>query len=334
MTMPDQTANNAVYPDPGEVPVLDWIDKSAIFPDPLYQRPLDDGRVNTILRAFSWRSFGALVVVPQADGTYHVPDGQHRLEAAKLHPRVQHVPCVIVKADDVPAEASVFVEINKNRKNVTALELFFAQLAAGDGEAEAMLKACQEAGIRIPKHPGDYKPNDSIAVAAIASIVSGYIVPRAIEFLKIAAAGNFTPITAAQIKAVEHLRTDPEFRNQITGEDLAALLAASGKQFDGEAKRFAATHKVSMWKALANVWFKACKKRKPAATVRSDRTVEPGALPFEPSAHVREVEKQGSTPTRIRTVIPHALPVARNVTSSVMGDPPAGRSALDQRRQG
>jgi hypothetical protein len=94
--------------------------------------------------------------------------------------------------------------------------------------------------------------------------VSGYIVPRAIEFLKIAAAGNFTPITAAQIKAVEHLRTDPEFRNQITGEDLATLLAASGKQYDGEAKRFAATHKVSMWKALANVWFKACKKRRPA----------------------------------------------------------------------
>lgn len=315
------------FPDPGEVPVLDWIDKGVIFPDPLYQRPLDDTRVNTILRAFSWRSFGALVVVPQADGTYHVPDGQHRLAAAKLHPKVSHVPCVIVRAEDVPAEASVFVEINKNRKNVTALELFFAQLAAGDKETEAMLKACQEAGIRIPKHPGDYKPNDSIAVAAIASIVTGYIAPRAVEFLKIAAAGNFTPITAAQIKAVEYLRTDPEFRDQITGDDLAALLAASGKQFDGEAKRFAATHKTSMWKALANVWFKNCKKRRAnvgsqqthVPTVRPERTVEP--------------QKPGPTPTHFRTVVPHALPAARNVTSSVCGDPAPGRSALDQRGQ-
>ncbi len=148
------------HPDPGEPPVIDWIDKGLISADPLYQRPLDRARVKTILKAFSWRSFGAVVVVQQADGTYHATDGQHRMEAAKLHPKISVVPAVIVKAEDVQVEAGIFVDINKNRKNVSALELFFAQLAAGDQHALSVQQVCKEAGIRIPKNPGDYRPGD------------------------------------------------------------------------------------------------------------------------------------------------------------------------------
>lgn len=83
--------------DPGEVPVLDWIDKNLIDIDPDYQRRLDDARVRRIVVGFDWSSFGAIVVAPAGDsGRFNCTDGQHRLAAAKAHPAVQVVPAVII----------------------------------------------------------------------------------------------------------------------------------------------------------------------------------------------------------------------------------------------
>jgi hypothetical protein len=306
-------------PDPGEVPALDWIDKNLITVDPLYQRPLDAERAANIARSFSWRSFGALVVVPAGNG-YHVTDGQHRLEAAKLHPKVSHVPAVIVQAETIQSEAGMFVDINKNRKNVSALELFFAELAAETGGAADVLKAAKAAGIRIPKYPGSYKVNDTIAVGALHSLVSAYVDVKVQIILTTVAAGGFRPISAAQIKAVECLLTDREFAPQIDSDDLAALLKSVGTALDGEAKRFAATHGVPFWKALASTWFQKCKKRRA-------KPVDP-IIASKPAAPVMK-----SVPVMpARTIIPHALPTQRNVTSSVCGDPAPGRSALDQRK--
>lgn len=258
--------DHTALPDPGDVPVLDWINVDLIGVEPMYQRPLDAGRVDAILKSFSWRSFGALVVVPQPDGRYHATDGQHRLEAARLHPMVSYVPAVIVKADDVHAEAGIFVDINRNRKNVSALELFFAKLTAEDDDALTVFQVCQKAGVRIPKHPGDYKIGDSIAVAAIQSVIDKHGAMRARERIQVlVAARHFAPITAAHIKAVDLLLTDPEFSEQITIEDLTAALVAHGDAVDADIKRFAQTHRVPAWQAMANVWFQKCKKRRAPA---------------------------------------------------------------------
>lgn len=315
-------------PDPGEVPALDWIDKTLITVDPLYQRPLDAERAATIARAFSWRSFGALVVVPAGDG-YHVTDGQHRLEAAKLHPKVTHVPAVIVKAEAIQSQAGMFVDINKNRKNVTGLELFFAELAAGTGNAAETLKAAKAAGIRIPKYPGNYKPNDTIAVGALQAIVAGYVDTKVQIILTTVAAADFKPISGAQVKAVECLLTDREFAPQIDSADLAAFLKSTGTTLDGEAKRFAATHNVSFWKALASVWFQKCKKRKQPRpepmTVAQPKLAAPAPAPrpfVRPEIAARAAELAARN-----------APLPRqNVTASVFGDPQPGRSALDQRK--
>ena len=84
------------FSNPGDVPALDWLDVADITVESLYQRPIDQSRVDDIVRGFTWRSFGTLVVVPQEGGGYHVTDGQHRLEAARRHPHVTVVPAVIV----------------------------------------------------------------------------------------------------------------------------------------------------------------------------------------------------------------------------------------------
>lgn len=320
-------------PDPGEVPALDWIDKTLITVDPLYQRPLDADRAKTIARAFSWRSFGALVVVPSGNG-YHVTDGQHRLEAAKVHPKITHVPAVIVQAETIQAEAGMFVDINRLRKNVSALELFFAELAAETGTAGEVLQVANAAGIRIPKHPGNFKPNDTIAVSALHALVSTYATERVQTILETVAAGSFKPVTANQIKAVEHLLTDPEFSRQIVHEDLAAHLAAVSTSLDGEAKRFAATHGITFWKALASTWFQKCKKRRQPAQPGLQENPRSTALPKSPASNglPKNPLPKPAPIMPARTIVPHSIPTQRNVTASVCGDPPAGRSALDQRK--
>jgi len=316
-------------PDPGEVPALDWIDKHLITVDPLYQRPLDAERAATIAKAFNWRSFGALVVVPAGEG-FHVTDGQHRLEAAKLHPKVTHVPAVIVQAKTIQSEAGMFVDINKNRKNVSSLELFFAELAAGTGNAVETLKAATAAGIRIPKYPGSYRANDTVAVGVLSTLVRNYVDVKVQIILATVAAGRFRPISAAQIKAVECLLTDSEFAPVIDSDDLAVFLKSTGTTLDGEAKRFSATHGVPFWKALASTWFQKCKKRRaktsaPAETIRQN---SPAPVKQAPRPLVRP-----DIAARAAEMVAKNVPLPRqNVTSSICGDPAPGRSALDQRK--
>ena len=260
------TINAADLPDPGEVPALDWLDASLIDADPLYQRPLDDVRVDAILKAFTWRSFGAIVVVPQSDGRYHATDGQHRLEAAKRHPKVTHVPAVIVKAEDIQSEASIFVEINRNRKNVSALELFFAGLAADDDDALTIHQVTQRAGVRIPKYASaGFKVGDCIAIAAIQSVIGRRGAMRARQYLELLAKADLAPITATHIKATEYLMTADEFGGAVEAEDLTATILTHGAMAEAEAKRFAATHGCPTWKGLASVWFQKSRKRRKAA---------------------------------------------------------------------
>ncbi len=138
--------SSPAYRDPGDPPDLDWIDPNLIDVDSTYQRDLDELRVQRILEWFSWSSFGALTVVPKDGGRFNATDGQHRLEAAKRHPDVSMVPCVIPKLSGTVAEATNFVSLNAERKNVTPLQLYWAQLAAEDGEAVTVANVCQRAG--------------------------------------------------------------------------------------------------------------------------------------------------------------------------------------------
>lgn len=349
MTQMNEKNNSAELPDPGEVPVLDWLDKNLIDVDPLYQRPLDEARVNKILAGFTWSSFGAVVVVPQEDGRYHVSDGQHRLAAAKLHPKVGHVPAVVVKVEDVPAEAAVFVQINRVRKNVSPLELFFAQLAAGDDEAVTVLQVCERAGVRIPKHPGSFKPGDCIAVNALHALVGQVGAMRAREYLQALVAAGFAPIKAEHVKALLHLMTDPEFAEHVQLKDVAVAVRTVGSTGDAEAKRFAATHGTSVWKGLASVWFQKTKKRRGLrASERTD--LEPSANlqnsppasfagKAAPARSAAEIAAAKAIPADLTSLVrpeiaARAAKVAARatVTASIAGDPGPGRSALDQRR--
>lgn len=256
-----------VFRDPGEVPELDWIDKNLIDVDPTYQRELDEARVQRILEWFDWRSFGALVLTRTEGGRYNTPDGQHRLEAAKRHPKVSQVPAVIVKAEGTAGEAEVFVGINKDRRNVSVLQLFWAQIAAGEMDAKRVVDIARRAGVTVCRYPaskGEYHDGDTVAVGSIDGLIKKWGDRRSVQILDQLVKGKLAPITSQHIKAAEALLTDNEFED-IDPELLWAAIDACRLTLDADAKAWAQTHRVPTWKAMASVWFRKARKRRKAA---------------------------------------------------------------------
>lgn len=145
MTFPSEDT----FRDPGELPVIDWLDKSLIDTDPSYQRGLDRHRVSKILHGFEWASFGAVVVAKTDAGRYHCTDGQHRLEAAKLHPLIELMPAIIVAVTGTKGEAANFIALNRDRKNISKLDRYWAELAAEDEDAQTIAQVVQGASVTI-----------------------------------------------------------------------------------------------------------------------------------------------------------------------------------------
>lgn len=259
---------NAAFRDPGEVPVLDWLDKSVIDIDSTYQRGLDEGRVQKIVDWFTWDSFGAIVVAPAADGRYHAIDGQHRLEAAKRHPKVSVVPAIIITATGTAAEAETFVNVNGARKNVSPLEMYWAQLAAGDPEAETVQQVCNRAGVKLLRYPGSngkYGAGETVAIAALRALIDKRGAMRARQVLEVVAKADLRPVTGLQIKAAEVLMLDSEFSDQLEPEAITDAIRGHALVIEDEANAFAATHRMPKVRAFASVWFKRCRKKRKVA---------------------------------------------------------------------
>lgn len=258
----------AEFRDPGEVPALDWLDKTLIDVDPTYQRSLDENRVQRIIDWFAWDSFGAIVVASAAGGRYHAIDGQHRLEAAKRHPMVSVVPAIIITTSGTAAEAENFVAINRDRKNVTPLDLYWAELAADDPEATTVAQVCERAGITIVRSTGGQtraKVSETAAISAIRSLIDRRGAMRARQMLDVLAKAELKPIGAMQIKGVEVLLTDAEFADQLEPEAITEAIRGHALVIEDEANAFAATHRLPKAKAFASVWFKRCRKKRRAA---------------------------------------------------------------------
>jgi hypothetical protein len=254
------------FRDPGELPVLDWLDKTLIDIDRTYQRGLDEKRVQRILEWFAWDSFGAIVVAPAADGRFHCTDGQHRLEAAKRHPKVTMVPAITIVASGVQAEAENFVSINKDRKNPSPLDIFWAELAANDPEAVTANQVAQRAGVSILRYLAggtNYQPGHTMAIGTLRSLVDRRGALKARQILELVK--PLAPIGAIHIRAAEALLTDGEFTEDIDPVDLADTIARIGDSIESEVGAFAKTHCVPKWRAWASLWFRKTRKKRKAA---------------------------------------------------------------------
>lgn len=136
-------------PNPGRQPELAFIDVDRLVIDRTYQREVDSAHVQRILEAFSWRFFQAITVTPLKDGKYAVIDGQHRTVAARAHPEVSKIPCVVVDAKTAKEQAEGFIRMNMSQRRISTVEIYWAALAAEEPEYLTMEKLFARCGIQV-----------------------------------------------------------------------------------------------------------------------------------------------------------------------------------------
>ncbi|KQS74055.1 hypothetical protein ASG25_21525 [Rhizobium sp. Leaf384] len=167
--------SEAVSTNLGEEPVLMWVQVDKIRVDHNYQREIKPNRVSQILRDFTWAHFQPVMLAEQADGTYTVFDGQHRVAAARAHPRIDRVPASVVRVEGSKNEADAFLGVNINRTAVTTVEKFWAGIEAGNADMIRIKTALEKAGCEVIQATG-VRPaaNRTAAVSAVQRAIRTY----------------------------------------------------------------------------------------------------------------------------------------------------------------
>ena len=159
-----KTRIRAILDMPGE---LKGIAIANLRVDGAYQRNLSQSGVNNIrkiVEEFSWSKFLPVIVVraDEGEGIYCIIDGQHRSTAA-LTRGIEVVPCYVLSCSQSEA-AAAFAAINGNVTPMLPVDLWFARLAAGDGEALELQSCLNAADVKITRK------KDGLAVGETRSI--------------------------------------------------------------------------------------------------------------------------------------------------------------------
>lgn len=253
------------------MPICEHADPASLFVDPAYQRDIGERglrQIRKIIEKFDWAKFKPpICAYSEADGVtvLKVLDGQHTAIAAASNPFIHEIPIMIVEAEDTVAQAKAFIGQNADRVTVTNLQLHQAALAAGDEDAKTLDEVCRKAGVTILKRPGAYDraaSRETIAIGAIRQLIARRGDKLAREILEVLANAERGPITAPHIKAVEFLLTHPDFCGTFRPEDLTTAIVELLTAAEEQAEQLAMSKRWSLWKALAVVWYRKCKKRK------------------------------------------------------------------------
>lgn len=247
-------------------PVFRDVDPTSLLVDDTYQRNLSERSITLIRKiigGWDWRRFKPPVCA-ETDRGLEVIDGQHTAIAAASHPAVTTIPVMVVVAADRADRAQSFIGHNRDRLNITPMQMHYAAAAAGDEEALTINQVCERAGVKVLKSPpgnGVYRPGDTVAVRAIGALINRRGAMRAREILQVLVEAKSAPVAAGQIKAVECLLHDPEFKGEIEPSGIVNALLILGSGADQEAAVFAATHNTPLWRSLAIVLFKKGRRR-------------------------------------------------------------------------
>lgn len=286
---------------PTSRPEVTWIDPCELLVDEAYQRNLSERSLALIRRIatnWDWRKFKAPNCAWTADGL-EIIDGQHTAIGAACRKDVPEIPVLITEAKEQADRAAAFIGLNRDRVGITATQLHAAAVTAGDANAVAIEEVCATAGITILKSQpgaGRFQPRQTMAVAAIGALLNRGATP-ARQVLGVLAAADLAPIQANQIKAVELLLTDPEF-GEPDPSDITKAIVAVGAEAEKEAKLFAATHCVPVWRGLAAVWFKKLPRRRKASPNQAEAPSKASGSNSNAADTNSEPPRPGTAPAR------------------------------------
>lgn len=245
------------------------VDPATLLVDESYQRDLSDrsrALIRRIVAQWDWRSFKPPTVV-EVDGGMHVIDGQHTAIAAASVPSVGLIPVQLVDAPEQTDRARAFVRLNRDRIAVTPMQLHHAMAAAGDEDALTIRQVCERAGARVLRHPpgGKFEVGDTMAVGAIAALISRRHALGARRVIEILVQAGQAPIGMIWLKAVETLLFEEEYAGSFDPADLTTLIRARSEEIVRDAKIFIVEHRVPLWRGVVAHLYRAVRKTRRAS---------------------------------------------------------------------
>lgn len=147
-----------------------------------YQRPLDESKVQKILKEFNPCLVNPIKVNRRDDGTYWVIDGQHTLEVLRRRNGGDNtsVLCTIRYGLTREEERLLFLEQNGLVKALTVYDRMNAELAGNIGDSANIKYICERNGFTLERSKKDNSIN---AIGAITSIYKRYGASRLNETL-------------------------------------------------------------------------------------------------------------------------------------------------------
>lgn len=162
MTIRDEQLNNVYRVVVGRKPgIFQMISPHDLLIDMRYQRGTNENRSKRIAENFDMFMFGVICVAKRPDGTLAVPDGGHRVHAAKIA-GIDKVPCFVWEISDPQVEAKLFLGINKGQSPPDSYVSFEASVFSGSEDHLLTKGIVEKYGYCIAKKSGKMEGDNTV----------------------------------------------------------------------------------------------------------------------------------------------------------------------------
>lgn len=248
-------------------PNFEWVKPKDLLVDDRYQRNLRKESITLIRKIISgwdWARFKPPICALTPAGL-EVIDGQHTAIAAASHPGIDHIPVMVIDADQLEDRARAFVGHNRDRIALTQAQMHYAALAAGDEDAQTLQNVCNNAGVELLRYPlPEYRVGQTQAYVTIRSLIKRRGAMNARIVLQALVEARLAPLPSDLIKATEELLFSNEYKKAVSAKSVSNEILRLGPKLQVDAAVFAHAHGVQNWRALAVVLFRGAKRKQPA----------------------------------------------------------------------
>lgn len=245
----------------GKRPELKWVKPKELMVDETYQRELSAASIKLIGRivsGFSWAKMKPPVAT-RVNGGFHVIDGQHTAIAAASIP-LDEIPIFVVETKEILDRADAFVAHNRNRLNISQLQIHKALTASGEETAVEMQRMLDKIGVtlRVISRSSSISVGDCNSVSSIRNLVTVHGIMRARQALEACVKGKRAPIGEPEMLAALDIVRGSQ--GDVV-DDLARAIRIEGDEGVLRAKSQAQMAKTQTWRCLAQIYRKRMGKK-------------------------------------------------------------------------
>lgn len=198
----------------GAVGRFEMVPINRLVVDDTYQRSVTTSsarNIRRICKSFDWAKFLPVIVTHDGE-TYSVVDGQHRATAA-LTLGIAEVPCYVLACSASEA-AAAFAAINGNVTPMQPIDIWFAELAAGEATASELQAVLDAAGVKVTRKKEGYLVGETRSIGVLRRALTNYgnaLLTTILQCIVETGNGNPGMIYGAVVNGIGNsIRTKPE----------------------------------------------------------------------------------------------------------------------------